>query len=78
MMKKVFEEMALYNENYMLGAERVFKYKKIKVCKNGLYEEPHSNYKSSDLDHLLYGEFGNESNKYEPIKKIIRDDTIQK
>ena len=30
MMKKVFEEMALYNENYMLGAERVFKYKKIK------------------------------------------------
>jgi hypothetical protein len=29
MMKKVFEVMALYNENKMLGAERVFKYKKI-------------------------------------------------
>ena len=35
MMKKVFEEMALYNENYMLGAERVFKYRKIKYYLEG-------------------------------------------
>ena len=69
MMKKVFEEMALYNENKMLGAERVFKYKKIKVGKNGFYEVPHSN-EGSYLYHLLYGEFRNESNKYEPFKKI--------
>jgi len=68
-MKKVFEEMALYNENYMLGAEWVFKYKKIQVLKNGFYEDPHSNDRGSYLYHLLYGEFGNESNKYEPLKK---------
>ena len=69
MMKKVFEEMALYNENKMLGAERVFKYKKIKVDKYGFYEDPHSNDRGSFLYHLLYGKFGNESNKYEPFAK---------
>jgi len=68
-MDKVFEEMKLYQENKMLGAERVFKYKKIKVGKNGLYEAPHSNDRGIYLYHLLYGEFGNESNKYEPFKK---------
>ena len=30
-MKKVFKEMFLFNEDKMLGAERVFKYRKIKV-----------------------------------------------
>jgi len=29
-MLKVFEEIKSYNENYILGAERVFKYRKIK------------------------------------------------
>jgi len=79
MMKKVFEEMALYNENKMLGAERVFKYKKIKVevgClisgtnkyKVNRYKVPHrgiDNY----LEYLLYGEFGYKSNEYEPSEK---------
>ena len=33
-MLKVFEEMKSYNENYMLGAERVYKYRKIKFVKS--------------------------------------------
>ena len=66
MMKKVFEEMALYNENKMLGAERVFKYKKIKVevsCLSGTYKYkvPHR-FDDFRLEYLLYGEFGYKSN----------------
>jgi len=55
MMKKVFEEMALYNENYMLGAERVFKYRKIKYYLEGyFFEDPHRNDRSDEMSHLLY------------------------
>ena len=58
MMKKVFEEMALYNENYMLGAERVFKYRKIKYYLEGdFFEDPHRNDRSDEMSHLLYGYF---------------------
>ena len=75
MMKKVFEEMALYNENKMLGAERVFKYKKIKVkvgCLSGTNNYKVNRYKvpnrgiNNYLEYLLYGEFGYKSNEYGP------------
>ena len=39
-MKKVFNEMFLYNEDKMLGAERVFKYRKIKVTNENLLYDP--------------------------------------
>ena len=56
----------------MLGAERVFKYKKIKVkvsCLSGnYYEVPHSRM-NFHLENLLYGEFGYKSNEYEPSEK---------
>ena len=56
----------------MLGAERVFKYKKIKVkvgfLNGNYYEVPHSQM-DFHLEHLLYGEFGYKSNEYEPSEK---------
>jgi hypothetical protein len=39
-MKKVLKEIILYNEDKMLGAERVFKYRKIKLTNESLLYDP--------------------------------------
>ena len=72
-MKKVFNEMFLYNEDKMLGAERVFKYRKIKVTNENLLYDPlwvNINLGGvSSMDHFLYGSFGGQNNT-KPFKKM--------
>ena len=67
-MQKVFEEMKSYNENYMLGAERVIKYRKIKF-EGDFFEDPHRNGRSDEMSHLLYGYFIDNINEEKPYKK---------
>ena len=72
-MKKVFNEMFLYNEDKMLGAERVFKYRKIKVTnENLLYDPLWINIGIggiSSMDNFLYGSFGGKNNT-KTLKKM--------
>ena len=73
-MKKVFKEMFLYNEDKMLGAERVFKYRKIKLTNDYLLYDPlwvNINLGGvSSMDNFLYGSFGGQNNT-KPYKKCI-------
>jgi hypothetical protein len=72
-MKKVFKEMFLYNEDKMLGAERVFKYRKIKLTNDYLLYDPlwvNINLGGvSSMDKFLYGSFGGKNNT-KPYKKM--------
>ena len=72
-MKKVFNEMFLYNEDKMLGAERVFKYRKIKLTNDYLLYDPlwvNINLGGvSSMDKFLYGSFGGQNNT-KPYKKM--------
>jgi hypothetical protein len=73
-MKKVFNEMFLYNEDKMLGAERVFKYRKIKSSNDYLLYDPlwvNINLGAvSSMDNFLYGSFGGKNNT-KPYKKNV-------
>jgi hypothetical protein len=72
-MKKVFKEMFLYNEDKMLGAERVFQYRKIKLTTDYLLYDPlWVNIKLggvSSMNNFLYGSFGGQNNT-KPYKKM--------
>ena len=72
-MKKVFNEMFLYNEDKMLGAVRVFKYRKIKIIINNKnkqsYYDPLFNYGINELNNLLYGAFSGGIKPHEKIDK---------
>ena len=67
-MLKVFEEIKSYNENYILGAERVFKYRKIKFD-GEFFEDPHRNGRFEEMSHLLYGDFIDNINEDKPYQK---------
>ena len=67
-MLKVFEEMKSYNENYILGAERVFKYRKIKFD-GEFFEDPHRNGRFEEMSHLFYGDFIDNINEDKPYQK---------
>ena len=73
-MKTVFKEILLYNEDKMLGAERVLKYRKIKLTnENLLYDPLWVNIGIdviSSMDNFLYGSFGGKNNTI-PYKKCI-------
>jgi hypothetical protein len=75
-MNKDFKEMFLYNEDNMLGAERVCKYIKIKISNTSIinywpfYYDPLFNGGTNGLRHILYGSFSAVKNKYKPHEKI--------
>ena len=70
-MKKVLKEMILYNEDKMLGAERVFKYRKIIINNKNKqsYYDPLFNYGINGLNNLLYGAFSRGIKPHEKIDK---------
>ena len=72
-MKNVFKELFLYNEDKMLGAERVFQYRKIKLTNDYLLYDPlWVNIKLggvSSMNNFLYGSFGGQNNT-KPYKKM--------
>jgi hypothetical protein len=73
-MKNVFKEMIVYNEDKILGAERDFKYRKIKLTNENLLYDPiwvKINLGGvSSMDDFLYGSFGGKNNTI-PYKKCI-------
>jgi hypothetical protein len=67
-MQNVFNEMFLYNEDKMLGAERVFKYRKIKL--NGkFYYDPLCKTGINVLNNILYGSFSGGIKPHEKMDK---------
>jgi hypothetical protein len=76
-MKTVLREIFLYNEDKMLGAEIVFKYRKIQIINKNKcfydpsYYDPLFNYGINGLNKLLYGAFSGEIKPHEKMDKPI-------
>ena len=68
-MKEVFKEMILYNKDKMLGAERVFNYRKVKL-NDKVYYDPLCENGLNGMRNLLYGSFsGNQIKPHEKMDK---------